>query len=323
MLSPSHKRNSRQFTFLFWILLTYVVAALVWWFISLEKQNREMTELRLSRINQVEDRGTYATIILNQQKRNTTKYVAEGITFLVLILIGAYFVYRAIRRQIHYAAVQRNFMMAITHELKTPIAAARLSVETLLYRDLKPDQQKKFLQSALAETDRLNGLTSNILLAAQMEEKTYHASKENLDLSLLVNKVADDYARRFPERMIEKQLEEHLMLLGDPVLLEMVFSNLIENALKYAPKDKPVLVVLKKENEQIVGMVYDEGPGIPDTEKEKIFEKFYRGGDEATRKTKGTGLGLYLARKITEAHQGTVFVKDHSTSGSIFVVQFK
>ncbi|MFO0414976.1 MAG: sensor histidine kinase [Bacteroidota bacterium] len=323
MLSSSHKKNSRQFTFLFWILLTYVIAALVWWFISLEKQNREMTDLRLSRIDQFEDRETNAAIILNQQKRNTTKYVAEGITFLVLILIGAYFVYRAIRRQMHYAAVQRNFMMAITHELKTPIAAARLSVETLLYRDLKPEQQKKFLHSALAETDRLNSLTSNILLAAQMEEKTYHASKENLDLSLLVNKVADDYTRRFPERKIQKQIEDRLMLHGDPVLLEMVFSNLIENALKYTPKDKPVLVVLKKENEQIVGMVYDEGPGIPDTEKEKIFEKFYRGGDEATRKTKGTGLGLYLARKITEAHQGTVFVKDHSPSGSIFVVQFK
>jgi len=322
MLSSSHKKNSRQFTFLFWILLTYVIAALVWWFISLEKQNREMTELRLGRINQFEDRETNAAIILNQQKRNTTKYVAEGITFLVLILIGAYFVYRAIRRQMHYAAVQRNFMMAITHELKTPIAAARLSVETLLYRDLKPEQQKKFLHSALAETDRLNSLTSNILLAAQMEEKTYHASKENLDLSLLVNKVADDYTRRFPERKIQKQIEDHLMLQGDPVLLEMVFSNLIENALKYTPKDKPVLVVLKKENEQIVGMVYDEGPGIPDAEKEKIFEKFYRGGDEATRKTKGTGLGLYLTKKITEAHRGKVFVKNNTPSGSIFVVQF-
>ena len=323
MLSSSHKKTSRQFNFFFWILLTYVIAALVWWFISLEKQNREMTELRLSRIDQAtHDKESAAMVILDQQERDTTKYIAEGITFLVLILIGAYFVYRAMRRQIHYASVQRNFMMAITHELKTPIAATRLSVETLLYRDLKADQQKKFLQSALAETDRLNSLTSNILLAAQMEEKTYHASKERLNLSQIVHKVADDYKRRLPDREIIKQIEEDINIEGDPVLLEMVFSNLIENALKYSPKEKPVLVSLKQEGKHINGMVCDEGQGIADSEKEKIFEKFYRGGDEATRKTKGTGLGLYLVRKIAEAHHGRVFVKEHAHSGTTFVVQF-
>ena len=323
MLSSSHNKTSRQFGFLFWILLTYVVAALVWWFISLEKQNREMTELRLSQISQaVHDHQISATIILDQQKRNTTKYIAEGITFLVLILIGAYFIYRAMRRQLHYTAVQRNFMMAITHELKTPIAATRLSVETLLYRDLKADQQKKFLQSALAETDRLNSLTSNILLAAQMEEKTYRASKEPLDLSEIVHKVADDYTRRFPDRQIIQQINEYIPMQGDPVLLEMIFSNLIENALKYSPKEKPVIVSLQQKENQITAMVCNEGKEIADDEKEKIFEKFYRGGDEATRKTKGTGLGLYLVRKIAEAHQGRVFVKEHSPSGTTFVVQF-
>ena len=322
MPSP-YQKASRQFAFLFWTLLIYIIAALIWWFISLEKQNREMAELRLSQLSFIgNDKEEQAVIILKEQQRNTTKYIAEGITFLVLILVGAYFVYRAMRKQFRYATMQKNFMMAVTHELKTPIAGARLSVETLLYRELKPEQQKKLLQSALAETDRLNTLTSNILRAAQLEEKTFSASNESIDISLILQKLTDDYIRRFPDRRINRHIESGASMTGDPVLLEILFSNLIENALKYSPREKPVTVELKTSSGDKVISIFDEGVGIPNTEKDKIFEKFYRGGNENTRMTKGTGLGLYLARKIVEAHNGMVRVKENSPSGSIFVVQF-
>lgn len=322
MLS-SYQKASRQFRFLFWTLLLYIIAALIWWFISLEKQNREMVDLRLSQLKLSGSLTESQTeLVIKEQQRNTTKYIAEGVTFLALILLGAYFVYRAMKKQFRYVALQRNFMMAVTHELKTPIAAARLNVETLLYRELKTDQQKKLLHSALAETDRLNTLTSNILLAAQLEEKTFHAANENIDISMTLKKVADDYIRRFPEREIKTEISAGSTMQGDPVLLEMLFSNLIENALKYSPREKTVRIELKKESDHTYIKVYDEGAGIPNLEKEKVFEKFYRGGNEDTRKTKGTGLGLYLSRKIAEAHNGKVKVKDNSPSGSIFVVQF-
>lgn len=322
MLS-SYQKASRQFGFLFWTLLVYIIAALIWWFISLEKQNRDMTELRLSRLSYTASaQASQVSAILDQQSRNTTKYIAEGVTFLVLILIGAFFVHRAMRKQLRYVALQRNFMMAITHELKTPIAATRLSVETLLYRELKTEQQKKLLQSALAETDRLNTLTSNILLASQLEEKTFRAAHDTIRVSEILLKISGDYVRRFPERRMSIQIEEGLTMQGDVVLVEMVFSNLIENALKYSPRDKAVGVKLKKEAGHILIMISDEGTGIPDSEKEKIFEKFYRMGNEDTRRAKGTGLGLYLARKIAAAHHGTIKVKDNSPSGSIFTVQF-
>jgi K+-sensing histidine kinase KdpD len=282
-----------------------------------------MTELRLSRLSYTASaQASQVSAILDQQSRNTTKYIAEGVTFLVLILIGAFFVHRAMRKQLRYVALQRNFMMAITHELKTPIAATRLSVETLLYRELKTEQQKKLLQSALAETDRLNTLTSNILLASQLEEKTFRAAHDTIRVSEILLKISGDYVRRFPERTMNIQIEEGLTMQGDVVLVEMVFSNLIENALKYSPRDKAVGVKLKKEAGHILIMISDEGTGIPDSEKEKIFEKFYRMGNEDTRRAKGTGLGLYLARKIAAAHHGTIKVKDNSPSGSIFTVQF-
>lgn len=311
-----------NFSFWFWILLTYVVAALIWWFISLERQNAQMTRLQLEQLKK--DDPAYITRsaeIQQLKKRGTTKYVAEGITFLALILTGAFFVYRSIRKQMEYASLQRNFMMAITHELKTPIATTRLSLETLLRRKLDEGQQQKLLNSALSETNRLNILTNNILLASQMEEKDFQRDHEQINLATVVENVVSDYVNRFPGRTIEAGVEKDVFVEGDELLLQIALSNLIDNALKYTSKDSPVYIDLIEKTDCVELKVTDLGPGIPDAEKEKIFEKFYRSGNEATRKTKGTGLGLYLTQKIIQNHNGDIFVMDNTPHGSIFVIQ--
>src|SRR6202000_2532727 len=106
------------------------------------------------------------------------------------------------------------------------------------------------------------------------------------------------------------------------LLLQMLVSNLLENALKYSPKEGRITLLLQKEGRKIQLMVKDEGPGISDEEKKKIFGKFYRSGQEATRQTKGTGLGLYLCRKIASDTKASIKVSDNSPSGSIFTVSF-
>lgn len=312
-----------NFSFWFWILLVYVIAALVWWFISLERQNQEMTSLKLSELKK--DHPQYTAQynnIMELRKRGTAKYIAEGITFLALILVGAFFVYRSIRKQMEYNSLQQNFMMAITHELKTPIATTRLSLETVLRRKLDEVQQQKLLLSALSETNRLNILTNNILLASQMEEKNFQRDNEDVNLADIVETVVSDYKNRFPQRTIEASADKDIFLQGDELLLQIALSNLIDNALKYAPKESPVYVDLMDENDMIQVKVSDEGPGVPDEEKKRIFEKFYRSGNETTRKAKGTGLGLYLTRKIIRDHNGDIFVMDNTPHGSIFVIQF-
>lgn len=321
-----HKTSSKRshsFSNWFWILLTYVVAALVWWFISLEKQNTTMSTLRLQQLDASQpDYAAQVQAIQQLKKRNTTKHVSEGITFLALILVGAVFVYRSIRRQMELAALQRNFMMAITHELKTPIATTRLSIETLLRRSLDAEQQQKLLRSALAETNRLNILTNNILLASQMEEKNFQRDNKPLNLAALLKAVVADYKNRFPNRTLTVEADSDVTLQGDELLLQIAISNLIDNALKYSPKESAVHATLHRQGNRILIRVADEGPGIPDAEKERIFEKFYRGGNEITRQAKGTGLGLYLTRKIVEDHNGAIFVNDNKPQGSIFVIQF-
>jgi signal transduction histidine kinase len=112
------------------------------------------------------------------------------------------------------------------------------------------------------------------------------------------------------------------MVTGDPFLLNLLVSNLLENALKYSPKEGAVTLSLTKEGAHTLLAIKDNGPGIPDDEKKKIFGKFYRSGLETTRETKGTGLGLYLCRKIAADHKATIKVADNSPTGSIFTVAF-
>lgn len=312
-----------NFSFWFWILFIYIVAALIWWFISLERQSSEMSELKLNQISKTDPQYiSKQQEVLQYKKRQTAKFIGEGLTFLALIVMGATFVYRSIRKQIEVSSLQQNFMMAITHELKTPIATTRLSLETILRRKLDEVQQQKLLLSALSETNRLNILTNNILLASQMEEKNFQRENEQINLADLVETVVSDYKNRFPQRRIEASTDKDFYIDGDELLVQIALSNLIDNALKYAPKNSPVYVDLMEDDDSIQIKVSDEGPGVMDEEKKKIFQKFYRSGNENTRRAKGTGLGLYLTKKIIEDHNGDIFVMNNTPHGSIFVIQF-
>ena len=106
------------------------------------------------------------------------------------------------------------------------------------------------------------------------------------------------------------------------MLLKLLLSNLLENANKYSPKGRPIELHLSQKERQIFLQVIDEGSGIADEEKSAVFEKFYRIGNEQTRKTQGTGLGLYICQKIVKDHGGNILIKDNQPSGSKFIVQF-
>ncbi|HEY4208635.1 MAG TPA: ATP-binding protein, partial [Puia sp.] len=250
------------------------------------------------------------------------QYIGEGSTFLLLILVGALFVYREVRRQIRLQLQQQNFMMAVTHELKTPIAVTKLNLETLIKHRLDEQKQQKMLQAALQETGRLDTLANNILIASQLEGGGYIRAKEELDLSPLAQRIVQDLRHRYADRRWIDNIQPDCSLMGDPLLLQMLVSNLVENAIKYSPRERAITITLKKEKGHIQLAVKDEGAGIPDDEKKKVFDKFYRTGQEKTRSTQGTGLGLYLCRKIALDHTATIKVTDNSPVGSIFTVTF-
>jgi two-component system sensor histidine kinase CiaH len=317
------KNRLARATAVYWFLLAYIVTGLGYWFIALEAKNRQITSYRLLQLRPGDPQyiANYHTI-LSEEKRHTAQYIGEGSTFLFLILLGALFVYREVRRQIRFQQQQQNFMMAVTHELKTPIAVIKLNLETLRKYRLDEDKQQRVIQATIQETNRLDTLANNILIASQLEGGGYTRTKEVMDFSDLAEQSIRDYRQRFPEREWIARIQPDCKITGDPFLLNLLVSNLLENALKYSPKEGAVTLSLTKEGTHIHVAVKDNGPGIPDDEKKKIFGKFYRSGLETTRETKGTGLGLYLCRKIAADHKATIKVADNSPTGSIFTVVF-
>jgi two-component system, OmpR family, sensor histidine kinase CiaH len=320
-------KKLRRATIFFWILLLYIVAALVWWFVSLERQNAAMYELKKEEItNSAFDKNslqfkTALAAVEDQQRRNTIKYISEGAIFLLIIIIGAILMYRLVLRQFQVQHQQQNFMMAITHELKTPISVARLNLETLQRHALNEEKQKKLIQSSLQETMRLDTLINNILVLSQIDAGSYPSSKEELDFSDLVSDVLHQFKNRYPDRKLFTEIEQDVDVDADPILLKLLVSNLLENANKYSEKCTAITCKLTKTN-GIKLQVKDEGAGISEEEKKNIFQKFYRIGNEQTRKTQGTGLGLYLCKKIAAYHQADIYVTDNQPQGSIFTVQF-
>src|SRR6476620_6563911 len=186
MISAYKKRRLAFITIVYWFLLLFIMAAWVWWLISLQNQNDQMQMYKLLQLNKDDiayEQNLY--LINDEHKRKTGQYISEGITFVLVTLIGAVFVYRSVRKQFLLGKQQQNFMMAVTHELKTPITIITLSIETLQKRKLDEEKQQRLLTTTLQETERLNDLASNILITSQLESGNYSPEKESIDLSEL------------------------------------------------------------------------------------------------------------------------------------------
>ena len=309
-------------TIAYWVFLAYIIVALVFWFLELENQNRRMSNYKLSEL--VSSDSSYAkkqSTILNEKQRKTTQYISEGVTFLALIILGAAIMYRAVRRQFTLQRQQENLMMAITHELKTPIAIAKLNLETLQKHHLDELKQQKMIEMTLQETNRLSSLANNILVSAQLEAGK-RSDKEDLNFSDLIKSCINDFKRRFPERKWEISITEESVVYGDALLLQILVNNLLENAIKYSPPSSSIKCSLTEHESHAILSVEDEGVGIPAGERKKVFQKFYRIGNEETRSAKGTGLGLYLCKKIAEDHGAIIKVEQHSTHGTKLIVKF-
>ena len=323
------KKKLGLITRVYWVLLLYIVAALIWWFISLMQQNRMMTDFEIGKLNSSTDRihapeqyNIELVKIKRKSDRNDIKYISEGAIFLLVTLVGAAFVYRAVRREFSVQQQQQNFLMAVTHELKTPISVTRLNLETIQKYSLEPEKMQKLIRMTLQETTRLDFLTNNILISSQFEGGGYQSLKEEMDLSDLLKDCIQDFRARYPERKFIDKIEPGMDVKGDPLLLKILINNLLENAVKYAPREFPITARLKKEKSVVKLVVQDEGSGIAEEEKKKIFGKFYRIGSEATRKTPGSGLGLFLCGKIALDHNAGISVTNNLPTGSNFIVTF-
>ena len=212
---------------------------------------------------------------------------------------------------------------SITHELKSPIAGIRLALETIAKRgdQLPVDKRRQLSQRGIKEADRLNKLVEDLLLSARLES-AYQFQQEPLDLADLTERIVSRMQLQRPDAKIDVHIDPDLPhIQGDSQALSSVLINLVENALKYSGGQPEVNVkVHKAPSKEVVLEVEDHGIGISSVDKERIFEKFYRVGSEDTRRTKGTGLGLFIVKELVLAHQGQISVSDNKPQGTVFTV---
>jgi len=320
------QKKSRSI-FIITILFAYIIFQFLWWEVLLVRQATEITTEK----QKIAGLTSTDPVLLKQQigelehKKKMRIYMiaGEGTVFLLLLLFGIYKVKKYQERETELAAQQKNFLLSVTHELKTPIAATKLQLQTIQKHQLGKEKEKELIENALKETERLNKLVDNVLLASRMETSGIILDKENVDLSSLVNNSMDTYFKSYLlSGELKTEIEPGIFLKTDPAIFPSVVINLVENAIKYSFDKAEVFVSLKRAAQKIILTVSDQGYGIENKEKELVFQRFYRVGSEEVRSTKGTGIGLYIVKQIVEAHGASIQVKDNQPKGAKFIIEF-
>jgi PAS domain S-box-containing protein len=218
--------------------------------------------------------------------------------------------------------MQSVFISGISHELKTPVAIIKGYAATLRREDAtwEPEQIRDNLGVIEEEADRLNDLIQNLLTASKLQ-----AQRElKLDLSdVWLNELAQQVVERFSKQTEKHKLkvffpDDFPIIQGDEVRLRQVLDNLVSNAIKYSPNGGKIEVGGKFDDNTVTVYVRDQGEGISERDQERVFERFYRVDGKLSRRTQGTGLGLYLAKAIIEAHHGVIHVESKLGKGSVF-----
>lgn len=268
--------------------------------------------------------GWWTYVLIKLQPGKLAMWAGEGLVFFVLLSLGAFFLRRSMIKENEIARMQKNFLLSVTHELKSPLAAIKLSLQTILKHKLEKDQLDKLLQNSLHDTNRLDDLVENMLIATKIENRSYSFPKTQFNLSELIDDICQRFSiNREGLNIIDFKIEPQLSLYGDKFAISLVATNLIENAIKYSDIGSTIHISLNKVREKLILKVADEGIGIPENEKENIFKRFYRIGNEETRKSKGTGLGLFIVKQVLENHRAQIHIKPNKPKGSLFEVIFQ
>lgn len=263
-------------------------------------------------------------IIFSAQQQSWSALTLGTVVFALILFGMSLYLFLSIK-EYRLNRRQANFIDSVTHELKTPIASLKLYLQTLQLRDLDPNRRNDFYDVMETELQRLDSLINQLLEVGRLDAIGHEADPEDISLEPLLRRCAsaacahhqcdDDKVFRFKV--------EPSVVHARRMVLEMIFGNLLDNAVKYA-SDKPevdVEVSVKRRN-RVVVRICDNGDGVPSDIRNKIFKLFYRGQNELERRKKGTGLGLYIVRTLVHFLQGSVAVRDREDGpGSVFEVE--
>jgi PAS domain S-box-containing protein len=236
---------------------------------------------------------------------------------------GVVYAFRDVTNEQRLEDEKRDLIATISHELRTPMAAVYGASQTLLHRtdDLTPEGRRQLLEMIAAQASRLSQITEEILLTTQLDHGDVAIERRPVDVGALAHASVDALRPQLPgDVSVEVAVEPHVgSASGDADRIQQVLVNLVDNATKYG--ESPVTVHVEQTNGVIQIRVADRGPGIPLSDQERIFEKFYRADPQLTRAPSGTGLGLYISRELIRRMGGRIEVRSRPGAGSTFVVE--
>jgi signal transduction histidine kinase len=262
-----------------------------------------------------------------ERRRRIRRYGWEGSFFLLVLVAGLAVLAQALRQDVLLRRRQQNFVAAVSHELKSPLASLRLSLETLSMRDPPAERRRQLVERTLEDLQRLEVMVANMLDTARIEEGRLHLEPARVRVAEVAGGVLDEVRGRAAEAGVALELDvaPGLEVLADPVALRAVLRNLADNALKAteASGGGTVRVAGAREDGIVRVEVVDDGVGFDPGEARRLFEKFYRPGDELRRRSRGSGLGLYLVRSYVELDGGSVAAESEGPGrGARFIVRW-
>jgi two-component system, OmpR family, phosphate regulon sensor histidine kinase PhoR len=292
----------KQTAVIFYVLAFYVALQFAWWGYHLIELTQEVAG--------TDNIVTHKVIMIT----------GEGLVFFLILSLGLWRIRSAIKRDQQLTIRQSNFLLSVTHELKTPLASTKLYLQTLMKREFPVEKRNELLQKALLENLRLEEIVEAILTASRIENGTMVAHKEWISLNDLLTELATSYNNRLEKEWVTLELDEVIHIEADLFMTKTILINLVENALKYAGTNEKLTLFLYKENQNSKFGVKDLGPGISKEAQADIFKKFVRLENEETRSQKGTGLGLFIAAEFTKLIGGKIQFKENQPKGAIFEI---
>ncbi|HTP66138.1 MAG TPA: HAMP domain-containing sensor histidine kinase, partial [Geobacteraceae bacterium] len=234
---------------------------------------------------------------------------------------GVYIIFLFWKKQADLVKQQQIFISQVTHELKSPLASIQLHLETVKLRNPPPEKLTRFIDTMLADTERLNNLISNLLLAAKLERRVRGAQNPVIDFSEFVENYMERKRDRLPEGgSIVIEVEKEIKAAIDVERMESVLRNLFENACLYSPASPEIRISLTKSGTNCLLVFQDHGKGIEAKDLKKVFRMFYR-VRRSGENIRGTGLGLYIVKSVIREHGGRIRVTSEGAGkGTAFLI---
>ena len=287
---------------LIYLLAFYVLLQFVWWGY------------------QILDLGALADQTQEDTSRRIIMIIGEGGVFILILMAGFWKIQQSIAKEIQLSQRQNNFMLSVTHELKTPLTSTQLALQTLKKRNLNTEVRENLIAKALNANQRLSSLIDNIINASRLESNDFTPRLEIFPLNAFIQGKTEELKIIYEQASIALICEVDI-INADAYMLETIFNNLLENAIKYSDENPKIEIAVKNKGQMTEITIADQGVGISAQEKTQIFKKFYRVGNEISRSQKGSGLGLFITSEFVQLHKGRIKCENNNPKGTKFIIE--